>query len=174
MKLMRFSPILLALMAMACLPTIGKADLVVVGPVTNGTYTFLAHLVWLAPSPLDSISNIGGFATPWSVSAVATNLGNFEVTTAQHEIAPHAGEPAPGPSLVAYFGGIGPGTNGGTIVDSKAHGSHSDVLRVTLSRHDAVSSDVYISVNHVPEPTAAAVWMFGAGSLFVAARKRRG
>jgi hypothetical protein len=171
MKL-KFSPVILALVAMACLPLLSSAGLVVIGPVTNDPLHYAAHLQWTSPTSwLDSISNIGGVGN-WTVTASA-NPSGFSISTAQHQIAPHFGETAPGPSLVVTLGGLAPGSGAAFGTDSEIHGGglHYDILSVTVTPGAGVS-DIYITADHVPEPATAAIWLFAAGTLGFAARRR--
>jgi hypothetical protein len=167
MKLVRSTPIVLALIAMAGLPEISKANLVMNGGTTSTDTSLNVTLLWNGGRGQPDTFNFSD--ANWSLMVLASDSGHLVRADLQHLTG------GPGPALEDLFSPFTRGSSAGPVSDVKPHLTGTDKLTVSIQEvGGSGNSRILISGVHtaVPEPTTAAAWIFAGGSLLFAARRR--
>lgn len=174
MNFKKLAPVLGLFTALFFSPA-AKAALVVNSVASNAT-SVTVSATWTNQDPGTVISNTG--APYWDLDlisfAFAPGAGVLSVT-AQHTVAPDAGESVYGPSLILSFFGVSPGVGAATKATGGNHplGMHNDMLTVSINPLVAnVSSTVSITASHVvPEPGSLGLGLLGGGILLATRRR---
>jgi hypothetical protein len=166
MKVVRLTPLLAALVVMACLPAVTQANLVIQGTVEDNVNDFHAVLQWTSAAPDPSFLILGG--VNWEFRVLASVGGALVSTVGQRLV------PSPGLMLMTLNNPIVPGgaSSAKTSKERETWATGIDELRVSITAQNNTSLIHIDAMHSVPEPTNAATWIFAGGSLLFAARRR--